>query len=215
MRKIPECSNTGCASKLVTSNSARNFEQPALSIRRAINKGIICPGTKVLEIGAGNLRNMFFILQNVDSVHLHVRENDKTIQRFKERYLLFKRRGGRILDRVLKKRIYDVVLCTFVLETICPEAKRNFYLKLIKSSLKKSGILIASFRGQGGVVGNKYQLCPQKDGLISPLHTFIKPHSISSLKNFLNACGFKNIVMLQKYRVDSPKNIHFAAYPES
>jgi len=212
MQIIPECQNKECASKLIISNSARNFAGPALSVRLAINRRLIRCGQEILEIGSGNLRNMVFISHALDRPHLYVHENIRTIHRFEANYAAFQKNGGHILNSFFNRKKYDVVLCTFVLETICPAARRFFYLKSIKASLKNEGIIIASFRGHSGVVGKKYKKCPKAEGVITPLHTFVKPYSIPAIKKLLFLCGIKNIVFLQKYRVEIPKNIHIVAY---
>jgi hypothetical protein len=165
----------------------------------------------VLEIGSGNLRNVLYIANSIDKVDLYCYEIKNTIEKFLNNYKYFKEHGGKIIEDEFDKEKYDAILSTFFLETICPQEKRICILKLIKKSLSKRGVLVASFRGYTGVLGSKYKKCPEGEGLISPLHTFIKPYSIIEIEHLLASCGFNKVIQLQNYKVNIPKNIHIVA----
>jgi SAM-dependent methyltransferase len=211
MKKNPECNNRDCASAINVINSARNFINPSFAVTKAIECGFIKRGQNILEIGSGNLRNSFFIIQNIDKIRISAYEIMRTIHKYASAYNTFRKKGGIILRSFPNGIVYDAIVCTFVLETVCPQAKRTFLLKKIRQSLTSNGILIASFRGVSGVIGLRYLECSKKEGWLTPLHTFIKPYSISEAESLLKSCGFTKIVFLQDYRVDTPKNIHLVA----
>lgn len=184
---------------------------PAIAVEKALEKGIIKDGQDVLEVGSGNLRNLSFISGKIKSARLEVFEVEHTIHKFAENYYSFMKAGGKIVSSFPNRKKYDAIVCTFVLETICPKASRTLLLKKIRRSLKCDGILIASFRGISGVIGSEYRECPKKEGWLTPLHTFIKPYSIQETRYLLKSCEFSNVTFLQNYRINTPKNIHLVA----
>lgn len=164
-----------------------------------------------MEIGSGNLRNSFYILKCFPNIGLYAYELKSTIEKYQKNYIKFVKLGGEIIKSLQNKQKYDVIMCTFVLETICPLTRRERLLKKIYSLLKNNGVLIASFRGYTGVRGSRYKLCPLKEGFLSPLKTFVKPYSIIEVKNLMKKTGFINLTLIQKYKVNKPKNIHIVA----
>jgi SAM-dependent methyltransferase len=205
-----ECSYESCRNTLKPENSATNFQKPALSVTFAINTGKICSGQKLLEMGAGNLRNALYVMRNINNIDYYVLEMREVVDRFTNNYTKFRRLGGHLFYSVPSKESFDIIICTFVFETICPSSKRLDILQSIVTILKSDGILVASFRGYPGVKGTKYELCPAREGLITPLRTFIKPFSLSELREFFGIVGLTNFEALQKYRTESPQNIHVA-----
>jgi SAM-dependent methyltransferase len=205
------CPYGKCKAKLNPANSATNFKNPALSVKIAADRGIIQKGQRILEVGSGNLRNSLYILKTVPGIHMFSYDLQHTINRFAENYQKYKELRGKLVKEDYGMSKYDVVLCTYVLETICPEQNRYLILQSIVEVLKKNGILIASFRGYPGVYGSKYKKCQMKEGLITPLNTFVKPYSISEVQSLLHSCNFKTVRNLQNYKVDRPKNIHVMA----
>jgi SAM-dependent methyltransferase len=206
------CPHGKCSKRVNPSNSATNFLNPALAVELALKSQAIKPNSSVLEVGSGNLRNSLFLLKSVSGIKSFAYELEDTVARFADRYELFKSRGGNVVKSSFGKRKYDIVICTFVLETICPYEKRKALLKKIRTVLKTDGTLIASFRGYPGVRGSQYRSCPMREGLITPLNTFIKPHSIPEALDFLKEAGFRSTALLQKYKVEKPENIHILAY---
>lgn len=198
-----------CKKRLKPENSATNFPNPVLSVRRAMERGTIKEKMEILEVGAGNFRNGLFILKNLKNCTYYSFDLQDTLKRFSNNLNKYKELGGDIiLKKDIKDKKFDIIISTFVIETICPEIDRYSLLKFIKDKMKKNGILIASFRGYPGVYGTKYKDCPTGEGLISTLRTFIKPFSISEIVSLFNELDLKDINFLQKYRVDKPKNIH-------
>jgi hypothetical protein len=206
-----ECSNEKCRARIHPPNSATNFVNPALSVKLAVERGLIPTSSTLLEIGSGNLRNALYPMKSIDDLAVTVYDLPATVERFSSRYAKLRRAGGTLTANPFSSRKYDFIVCTFVLETVCPESKRESILRSIKASLKARGALIASFRGFKGVRGSQYKPCPEKQGLITPLNTFIKPYSLPDVKRLLNCCGFDSISYLQRYQVDEPENIHLLA----
>lgn len=206
-----KCPHGTCKAKINPSNAATNFANPALSVKVSVDREIIRTGQKILEFGSGNLRNSLFILNSVRDVKVYAYDLQETINRFPENYKRFEKLGGVLVGEDYKEKKYDIVICTFVLETICPEQRRFMILSAIKSVVKRSGLLIASFRGYPGVRGNRHRECLMGEGLITPKDTFVRPYSISEVKNLMCQCGFKAVQTLQKYRVEEPENVHILA----
>jgi len=113
------CQNENCFNNLRPWNSASNFNKPALSVLLAYQKGIIQPHHNILEFGAGNLRNASYILNSCD-VSYSVIENKEVTIRFNQQYRDFINKGGHIINFELLYPSFDIIICTFVLETICP-----------------------------------------------------------------------------------------------
>lgn len=206
-----DCPFEECRSSLKPWNTATNFSGPSLSVKFAVNTGIISPDTSVLEFGSGNLRNALYTLRMLPEVQYNVVEIAEVIDRFRNNYTDFEQLGGFILQGLPPKRTFDVIVCTFVLETICPSSKRVQTLQLIAEKLKERGTLLASFRGWPGVKGTKYKQCQAREGFITPLKTFVKPFSLPEVEELLHDSGFNNIETIKKYRTMSPQNIHILA----
>jgi hypothetical protein len=161
-----------------------------------------------MEFGAGNLRNSLFVMSNLPNAKYYAIERTEVVNRFRSRYEEFEHRGGHLLQGEFGKHRFDVVICTYVLETICPSRQRTSVLLSLRKAVKRGGTLIASFRGYPGVKGTKYRRCPAKEGYLTPFNTFIKPYSITEVQDLLEAAGFIGFETLERYRVKSPQNIH-------
>lgn len=206
-----ECEYQSCNQALKPWNSATNFPSAALSVKRALDGKIILPEHKLLEFGSGNLRNIFQIISELhNNLNCFVIEKEEVKNRFKTKYTEYSLGKGTILSDYENEK-FDGIICTFVLETVCPSSQRTETLISLKSSLAKDGYLIVSFRGYSGVKGTKYKKCPADEGFISPLGTFIKPYSIPEVTALFSGIGFSNLIFLEKYRVEYPQNIHFLA----
>ena len=208
------CPNDSCHKKLRTENSARSFNNPAQSVEIVHNIGLLPPELSVLEIGAGNLRNYRFIRERAKLSSYSVLEQESTRDRFPVEYSEFRRDGGSLALKPESSRKYNTLICTFVLETICPATRRAALLKDAVTNLQDGGILIASIRGYSGVFGTRYKRCPVGEGYISPLLTFIKPFSIAEAIKLILGSGLSATKLLQKYRVACPDNIHILAFKE-
>lgn len=207
-KNIMECPYDNCRNSLRPWNAATNFANPTHSVEYAVSTNIISPGQYILEFGGENLRNALFVMSKLPTAKYYVVEKTEGADRFRSRYEEFERRGGHLVQGEFRKRHFDIVVCTFVLETICPSSQRTEVLRSLRKALKSGGSLIASFRGYPGVKGTKYKKCPAEEGYITPFKTFIKPYSITEVQDLLKATGFIGFETLQKYRVESPQNIH-------
>jgi hypothetical protein len=192
-------------------NAATNFSNPTRAIVIALDSERISSNQHLLELGGGNLRNALYVLRTLANVKYDVVEIAGVISRFKGNYLELERLGEQVFEEMKGECLYDAAICTFVLETICPSSKRLSILHSCTRAIKKGGILIASFRGYPGVKGTKYQPCLAGEGFITPLKTFIKPFSIPEVKDVLEEAGYNEFETLQKYRTESPQNIHIIA----
>jgi len=203
-----ECPYKECKSSLKPWNAATNFSNPVLSVKYAADTGMIRSHQLLLEFGAGNLRNTLYLMRTMRNIEYYVVENVEVVRRFHDKYAEFKNQGGHLIEDRIDMDNFDIIICTFVLEIICPLSERLETLQLLARSLRYDGHLVASFRGYPGVKGSKYKQCPAGEGFITPLSTFIKPFSIKEAEQLLEEAGFTNFVTLQKYRVDKPQNIH-------
>lgn len=210
-----ECRYESCRTSLRPWNAATNFSNPAFSVKVAADTGIIIPTFHILEFGAGNLRNALYITSKFSNIKYIVVERQEAINRFHSSYAEFRQRGGQLLKEVSSELVVDIVVCTFVLETICPSSQRLSALLSLKQTLDKGGILIASFRGYKGIRGTKYERCPAGEGFITPLKTFVRGFSIPEVEEFLGDAGFSGFETLRKYRVEKPDNIHITARREA
>jgi len=209
--EIYACHHGKCRTKIRPANSATNFRSPAPSVKLVVDRGLIRKGQLILEIGGGNLRNCLYVLKSVPGTVPFSYDLQHCINRFASNYKKYYALGGRILPPDYSKIKFDIIICTYVLETICPSRARIQILKAINDALKKEGFLVASFRGHSGVFGTKYKKYPLGEGLISPLNTFVKPFSLSDCVELLRASKFKHIIFLENYRVEKPQNIHILA----
>lgn len=204
-----ECES--CRTSLRPWNAATNFSKPAYSVAYATATNMISSGQHVLEFGGGNLRNIMYLMSKVPTAEYHVIEKTEVVNRFGREYEGFERRGGRLVRDGLDTCQFDIVICTFVLETICPSQHRTEVLLSLRKALRNDGAFIASFRGYPGVKGTRYKQCPAGEGFITPLRTFIRPYSIAEVQDLLRATGFVGFDALQKYKVETPQNIHIKA----
>ena len=188
--------------------------RPAQSVEIVHKIGLLPPEPSILEIGAGNLRNYRFIRDKAKLASYSVLEKESTRDRFPREYSAFQSEGGILVARPENSRRYDTLVCTFVLETICPATKRAALLKDAVTNLQDGGILIVSLRGYSGVFGTKYRRCPLGEGYISPILTFIKPFTIAEAVGLILGSGLSAIKLLQEYRVACPDNIHILAFKE-
>lgn len=205
------CPHSQCASQLVPTNGAVNFSNPALSVVLAVKQKIARPRQSILEFGSGNLRNAIYLQGSLPTARVYAYDLQPAVDRFPRQYKEFQSIGGIVIPRISHVQKYDIVICTFVVETICPARARINALITIRALLHSDGLLVASIRGHGGVRGSTYHICQSGDGLVSSHRTFIKPHSISEAKTLLRSAGYNQVGFLQEYRVDTPENIHLTA----
>jgi hypothetical protein len=195
-----------CSCNVDSALSATGFSSPAGSVSIAARIGLLERQMSYLELGAGNLRNSLFIQDSLQPSQITAVDQQSVIDRFPHAYKQFRKRGGVVSHR-LPRRHYDVVIATYVLETICPPLAREQLVADLSQRLHKNSLLLLSVRGYGGVRGSKYISCSLSDGSISPRGAFVRAYSLSELRKMMAKHGV-TVDWLKKYRVDTPENIH-------
>lgn len=206
----------GCCSGIVATNSARPFVNPAAilekkAVREILGRGVL----SIVEYGAGNLRNAFFLQQLGHEVAAV--EISGTVDRFRSNYSRFDEQGGRLAlwdkaDGMAKfKGKHDVAIMTFVLETICDEAIRVKMLQDCRSRLRRGGRLILSVRGHQDVVTANGKGVACSDGFRTPARTFIRGFDLKELQKLLVVAGFSRMLPLHKPKTISPELLHVIA----
>jgi hypothetical protein len=133
-------------------------------------------------------------------------ESESVVRRFGEEYERFTKRGG-IVGNDIPRRRYDVVVATYVIETICPPAARSQLLKKAAQAIAPGGALVISVRGYPGIRGRSYRRCVRSDGFVSARGAFVRGYDLAEIGNVLRACGL-GFEPLQHYRTERPENIH-------
>lgn len=133
-------------------------------------------------------------------------ERQSVIERFSDAYKKF-RHGGGVVRIEMPHRCYDVVIATYVLETICPPIAREQLLVDLRERMHINSMILLSIRGYGGVRGSKYTTCTLSDGSISPRGSFVRAYSLPELTKMMEEHSI-TVEWLKKYKVDTPENIH-------
>lgn len=166
---------------------------------------------KVIEIGAGCLRNSLFLLNEgfrTTAVDLPGMED-----RFPKQYQKFRQRGGTVLlGKFPVKGQFDFGICTFVVETICEPVKRFRLLKNIARKLSRHGFLILSTRGPADVVTAHAKGIRCSDGFLTPQKTFVRAFNRAQLSRLLRSAGFARVEFLHKPGINSPELLHVIAF---
>jgi hypothetical protein len=210
LRILPRRSMVGrparCVCRINPGNSARAFSHPALSVSKAAQMGLIANASSYLEIGAGNLRNARFASKLLRASKMTVVERVDVIERFASNYDAFTSAGGTVLDNIPKGR-FDLIVATYVFETICPPRARDALLRQLVDRMKCGSHLVSSLRGYPGVRGRRYRQCRRSDGFRSPSGAFVRAFSLSEANEFFSRNGLR-FASLEKYRSERPENIH-------
>jgi len=174
-----------CCSRVIPGNAAQSWSNPAGILRRPIVRALLASmcGARILEVGAGNLRNSLFLLKRGFVVHVF---DDPTARiRFADRYRRFHARGGTLLNSIPGRPMYDLVLTTYVIETIClPSARRNL-AHAIAGSLSRGGRWLVAVRGPRNVVLARTKCLKCSDGYLTRQRTFVRGYTITQLDRFL------------------------------
>lgn len=199
-------SATRCLCHVDSGLSATGFPNPAESVTRAGELDVISANQTYFEVGGGNLRNALFVQQEFGPRRMVVVEQQSVVSRFASAYKQFRRSGGTVAHELPRGR-FDVVVVTYVLETICPPCDRERLLTRIANAMGPHSRLILSVRGYPGIRGRYYKRCPHSDGSITPRGAFVRGYSIRELEIFLDRHGLA-FEPLQRYRCEAPENIH-------
>ncbi|MDA2912508.1 class I SAM-dependent methyltransferase [Acidobacteriia bacterium AH_259_A11_L15] len=214
-RQTNSCPIGSCECLIKFENSARPFKKPARIVPLAIQKGILHKSARVLEVGSGSLRNAFYLVEKI-GCKVDVYEVETTIERFRRRYEKLQQIGSNVFSGSFPKRKYDFVICTFVLESVCPKSARESLLVMIENVLTKEGKFLLSMRGPKDIKTNwpaigRGRKCACKDGYITPLRTFIKPYALPDIEALLEKAGFTETQFLHSYRTLRPQIINLMA----
>lgn len=205
----------GCCADLRPQNSARQFSAPAPVMKKDFVLNIFKDSKlTVLEIGSGNLRNAAFLAAEGHLVD--VVEIAPTMTRFQKIYEEFSRHGSVVAwenekDVRLPRRAYDVVILTYVLETICDPKLRLKVLSFACRKMRKGGHAIISVRGRKDVIAAHASGVRCSDGYSTSSKTFIRGFNIAEIKLLLKNAGFAHVKPLHKKRTRAPELVHLVA----
>jgi len=195
-----------CLPDIRPQNATRRFSQPAKLVRAIVARGLLHPNSTVLEVGAGCLRNAFYLL--AQGHHVTVVERDEVRHRFRQEYSDFQTKHGTVVSAI-PRGTFDLVLATFVLETICPLDKRHALLGDMVRATRKGGVLALALRGVSDVKTAKARGEPYLDGYVTPARTFVKPYTVSEIRSILLSFGLSKVDALA--RVDAPQIVNVIA----
>jgi hypothetical protein len=199
-----------CCRQVRYQNSATRFSQPASFVVRCAENNILGSSVSaILEFGSGCLRNSLF-LQKRGYQHLTVVELIETIDRFTNEYERFRKAGGIVLHAIPSDRRFDCVIAAFVLETICPVARREETLRRLVQALRPQGILVLAIRGPKDIKAADLAACRyEKRAFVTTQKTFIRKYSVPEIMSLVRRHGFRQVTSLNK--VDDPKIIKIVA----
>jgi hypothetical protein len=195
-----------CVCNVDSGRAATAFPGPAESIALAAGLGLFNQARSFLEVGSGNLRNIRYVQNHFAPSDIVAVEQRTVVGRFDKEYTGFRRAGGRV-SSTLPSKCFDIIIVTYVLETICPPIDRERLLQDIARRMHTSTRLVLSVRGYPGVRGRHYKRCPDSDGSISFRGAFIRGYSIPDLQSLLGRHGI-GFTALKRYRSNTPENIH-------
>ena len=166
---------------------------------------------KVIEIGAGCLRNSLFLL--AEGFRATACDLPGMEDRFPNQYQRFRQSGGIVLLGKLPIRgQFDFAVCTFVIETICEPAKRLRLLQNVARKLLRHGFLLLSTRGPADVVTAHAKGIRCSDGFLTPQRTFVRAFNRAQLNRLLHAAGFARVEFLHKPGINAPELLHVIAF---
>lgn len=206
----------GCCEKIIPANSARSFSGPAPILKKPrVSEILGGPPRRILEIGPGNLRNADCLSANGHKVD--VIELATTMERYADAYSKFRRRGGKVrawgrgAHYQGLSTSYDVVILTYVLETVCDPDVRAQLLRLAAKRLTSGGCALISVRGRKDVVAAGVSGVPCSDGFYTSSRTFIRGFNLREVGRLAKAAGFGRVESLHRKTVVAPELLHVIA----
>jgi hypothetical protein len=197
-----------CCDQCRPLNSARMFRNPAPIFQRTQVRELLKQkaGCKVIEIGAGCLRNALFLLKS--GFRVTILEIRGMEARFPKNFSKFHSSGGSITRNLQTKRPFQLAVATFVFETICNKKERSKILRGVSKSLSRSGCLVLSVRGPSDLVTAQRSGKRCSDGYLTPSFTFARSFTRVQLTRLLTRNGFRKIHFLHRKNIDSPELLH-------
>jgi hypothetical protein len=174
---------------------------------RLADSGLVPPGSRVVEVGAGCLRNSFFLQERGYDVTVY--EIPAVIDRFRSDYERFNQRGGHVHTERFPTGPFSAAVSTFVVETICPEAARFDLLRHMVAALAHGGVLALAVRGVPDVKTAWLKGTAYRDGYITPAKTFVRPYTASEVTALLLSLGLKDVHVFA--RSDTPQVVNAVA----
>jgi Tellurite resistance protein TehB len=173
-----------CCDQVKPENAARTFGHPApvLLNSRVVQLLKERSPALILEIGGGCLRNALYLIRMGHQVTVLEVPNMKN--RFPAQYQTFEDAGGRVLKSLSKAPRFEIVISTFVVETICNRKERMALLRDVHEHLRTGGSLILSARGPRDLLTAQNQGVPCGDGYITPNHSFARSFTRPQMKGF-------------------------------
>jgi hypothetical protein len=188
------------------------FKSPAPVLeKRAVHALLMQKqGCRVIEVGAGCLRNSLFLLEKKFKVT--VLEVPGMDTRFPENFAMFRRLGGTFTSDLPKSRRFELALATFVFETICDRKLRAKIVRGVFESLNHSGCLVLSARGPGDLVTAHEKGRHCSDGFLTPGYSFARSYTRVQLQRMLSRGGFRKVEFLHRDGTTSPELLHAIAW---
>jgi hypothetical protein len=201
-----------CCETVRPENAARRFTHPAPLLAKPRVKQLLIEhaGSKVIEIGAGCLRNAVF-LQSMGFA-VSVLEVPEIEERFPDEYARFRAAGGEVHFKPPRGGRFAFALSTFVIETICIPARRREVLRATAEMLKPRGFLLLSVRGPADLVTARAKGVACADGFLTPNRTFARAFTRSQLTALLKLTGFHEVEFLHKKATGAPELLHAIAW---
>lgn len=211
---------SSCCNHVKPENSARPFRNPAPIFQRPKVVALLEEAEHhqtAIEIGAGCLRNALFLQRR--GLTVSAVDVPGVRARFSKAYNAFESAGGRFFDLSDSRTNdkfqwdgpYDLVVSTFVVETICDPLARLALLRRCLAVLAPRGTLVLAVRGVADVVTASADGIRCSDGYITPNRTFIRAYTRPQLARVLRRAGFRAVEFLHKPSTVAPEYLYALA----
>jgi len=132
-------------------------------------------------------------------------------ERFPDQYEKFGEHGGVIVQRWSSRSKFDIVILTFVIETICNPAVRAALLRGVYEHLTFSGSLVLSARGPRDLLTAQNKGIRCGDGFRTPNLSFARSYTRGQMERLLKNVGFTTLQFLHKESTKEPEYLHVLA----
>src|SRR5262249_7487640 len=122
-----------------------------------------------------------------------------------------RKNGGIVHYSFPTGRKFNIMVSTFVIETVCRVDERKQLLAKFHQQLTKDGVLILSVRGPADLVTAIASGKRCSDGYITPNKSFARSFTRAQLRAFLLATGFEYVQFLHKDGTKEPEYLHAIA----
>lgn len=204
-----------CCETVVPVNAARSFSRHGEILDRRVVVELLerFKGRRVLEVGAGGLRNALYLQGK--GYRVTVLEAKGISDRFPDKYERFLSAGGRLVYSLPANAKFPIALATFVFETICRPEQRIALVSRIKECLLTNGALLISIRGPADLVTAHASGKPCSDGFVTPNRSFSRSFTRDQLARLLQSGGFSRVEFLHKPDTKAPEYLHAIAWKDA